>query len=700
MIYIRGMTSNLETEILWDTWGVPHIFAPNDPEVFRAMGWAQMQAHGNLLSRLYGIARGRGAEYWGERYLESDILLHRMGLPGRASEWWALQTPEMRANLEAFIAGANAHATAHPDHLDPAVRAVLPLRPTDLMAHILRVYFVYLTQLGQRPLGAPFNDLLLSHQLFPDGPSMGTGVAGSNAWAIAPGRTRHGHALLLANPHLYWGDFHTFFEVHLNAPGLELYGVMQVGWPLPRYGFNAQLGWAHTVNTLKGWDAFALEVNQDGTHYHLDDQWLPFERQELSLAVRGDEGMRTHAFTVLRSLHGPVVAHQEGKPVALRVVGVDQAQTPGIFEQYWCMARSRNLAEFQSALGMAQNPMFTVMYADAEGNILHKFGGLVPRRKGGGWLDWAPTLPGNRRDLIWEEVHSFEELPEAHNPTSGWLQNANNGPWLTTLPAALDPGQFPAYMAPQGLTPREQRSLQMLANQPQATLESVLESAGSTLSETALRLVPSLVEAASQSDHPLARSAAQVLAQWDRRYEPDSAGAALFAQWLLAMQPRDRMLSNVFAEPWDASRPLQTPQGLAQPDLAVERLVEVAAQWQAQGIPLERTWGQIARIRRGRFDFPGHGLLDPYGVFRSSGFVQDADGRFRTVFGTTYIAAIEFARPVRAQVLLAYGNSSQADSPHFGDQLELFAHKQMRNAWLTRAEIEAHLQKQEWLPAS
>ncbi|MCV5682235.1 penicillin acylase family protein, partial [Escherichia coli] len=85
-----------------------------------------------------------------------------------------------------------------------------------------------------------------------------------NAWAVAASRTERGHSLLLANPHLYWGDYHTFFEAHLNAPGLELYGVAQVGWPVLRYGFNPRLGWAHTVNTLKGWDAYALRAEGEG----------------------------------------------------------------------------------------------------------------------------------------------------------------------------------------------------------------------------------------------------------------------------------------------------------------------------------------------------------------------------------------------------------------------------------------------------
>jgi len=51
------------TEILWDSWGVPHIFASSDDAAFYAFGWAQMRSHGDLIARLYGEARGRAAEY-------------------------------------------------------------------------------------------------------------------------------------------------------------------------------------------------------------------------------------------------------------------------------------------------------------------------------------------------------------------------------------------------------------------------------------------------------------------------------------------------------------------------------------------------------------------------------------------------------------------------------------------------------------
>jgi acyl-homoserine-lactone acylase len=46
-------------------------------------------------------------------------------------------------------------------------------------------------------------------------------------------------------------------------------------------------------------------------------------------------------------------------------------------------------------------------------------------------------------------------------------------------------------------------------------------------------------------------------------------------------------------------------------------------------------------------------------------------------------------------VLLAYGNATQPGSPHVGDQIEQYARKEMRTPWLTRAEVEAHLESRE-----
>src|SRR5260221_83007 len=125
-----GRTS--ATEILWDTWGVPHIFGKDTAGLFQAFGYAQMQSHGNLVLRLYGQARGRAAEYWGKDYVDSDHWVRTMGVPRRAADWLNDQTPAMRRNLEAFAAGMNAYTREHPDQIAGDVKIVLPIEAADV----------------------------------------------------------------------------------------------------------------------------------------------------------------------------------------------------------------------------------------------------------------------------------------------------------------------------------------------------------------------------------------------------------------------------------------------------------------------------------------------------------------------------------------------------------------------------------------
>src|SRR6516165_253015 len=82
------------TEILWDRYGIPHIFAPDHPSLFYAYGYAQMEAHSELLVRLYAQARGRGAEFYGDAYLEADRWVRTNGIPATAKKWAAGQSAE------------------------------------------------------------------------------------------------------------------------------------------------------------------------------------------------------------------------------------------------------------------------------------------------------------------------------------------------------------------------------------------------------------------------------------------------------------------------------------------------------------------------------------------------------------------------------------------------------------------------------
>jgi acyl-homoserine-lactone acylase len=176
------------TEILWDRYGVPHIFAPNHPSLFYAYGYAQMEAHSELLLRLYAQARGQGAQFYGEKYLKSDRWIRVNGVPARARQWATQQSPQFVPLLAAFADGLNAWANEHPESLSPAAKAVLPLKVEDVLVHGLRViHYDWLVNRARVDLRAK---------------RAAVDVHGSSEWAIAPSRSASGHAMLMSNSHL------------------------------------------------------------------------------------------------------------------------------------------------------------------------------------------------------------------------------------------------------------------------------------------------------------------------------------------------------------------------------------------------------------------------------------------------------------------------------------------------------------------
>ena len=98
------------------------------------------------------------------------------------------------------------------------------------------------------------------------------------------------------------------------------------------------------------------------------------------------------------------------------------------------------------------------------------------------------------------------------------------------------------------------------------------------------------------------------------------------------------------------------------------------------------------RIRVGGTDLPASGGPGRLGVFDVIDFAPTANGTRTANFGDSFIAVVSFARTPRAKVLMTYGNASQAGSAHIADQAPLLATHTLRDAWLTRAEVEAHLE--------
>jgi acyl-homoserine-lactone acylase len=683
-----GLSAAPKSEILWDSYGVPHIFAADIEQMFYAHGWAQAQAQANLLLHLYGESRGRGAEYWGQPALALDRWVQLNGVPELAHKWYDAQDPKFRGYLDAFARGITEYAAAHPEAVAPENRVVLPVSGVDVVEHSLRiVHFGYMASEArvQREVNATLRGRTVAELMTPQEEEL---AGESNTWAIGPAHSASGKALLIINPHLAWGEtFYRYMEVHLTGPGYDLYGAPQIGFPVPVVGFNRKAGWSRTVNTIDTVDFFKLTVK--GSQYEFDGKLRDFETATKTLKVKQADGsFKEVKLDIRRSVHGPVVYDSNGMTVAMKVAGLDR---PKMLEQWFRMGGATNLKEFQAALKMMMVPMWNQNYADSDGHIMMICDGLVPKRKSGDFAYWGKVVPGDTSDTLWTEYLSYDELPKSVDPAIGWNQNTNEPPWMMTLPR-LERTQYPAYLSPDGETlpqMRTLRSLRMIQADPKISYEKLYADKLSTRMELADRVLPDLVKAAGDSD------AAKVLAKWDGLTEVDSRGAVLFQMWADRYMAGQGGMAAKLRVKYDAARPLETGLGLADPEGAAKALATAAEECRKTYGSLDVKWGDVFRFGSGTGDEPGNGGSGNSGVFRTVAYTRKVGDKYYAAHGETFVCTVEFAGAQRAQCAVSYGNSSQKDSPHLADQLKLMTGKELHPVWREKKDIEKHLEKRE-----
>lgn len=706
--------------ILWDRYGIPHIYGADTLTVLRGFGYAQMENQAETILLKVATARGRMAEYLGpgagNANVASDTQVRTYGIPGRAEAWLAEGGAEQRAYLAAFVAGLNEYAARNPGSIAPSLAQILPVVPADILA--VSQYTIQFTFMPEQDCVPQQVAAWQAGQPAPGGataaPSGCAVKGGSNGWALAPAKSASGNPILMGNPHLPWGNnqpipglgVYQWVEANLvigdpGRPALNAYGVTFPGAPFIGIGFSDDVGWTHTNNTIKNADLYDLRLTGDGTHYLFDGAALPLQVRRDTIKVRQPDGsLASQAITIASSIQGPIVATRgDGHALALRVAGLD---APDITTQYWGMIRARNLGEFIAANSRLQMPFFNVIFADRQGEIMYLFGGRQPVRRGGTYADYAGILDGSTSATLWWQTLPWAALPRTIDPPGGFVANSNDPPWTSTFPRTLRPGDYPAWIAPVEMTLRPQHGALFLTSQARFTADQVLAGKESTHMELATRILPDLIAAARQSGDPVAQVAADVLSRWDGTADTASVGGTLFEAWyiLYVAAPTTRpdpvfgAAYPRFRVEWTLARPLTTPQGLADPAGAVPFLVQAANQLTARYGTFALPWGATHRVDLVSHDptyqvatpvsdDPQSGTTDVFGPIRViDSFPYQAAGSPPIELGyggDSYVQLVEFtpAGP-KARAVLTEGNSSRPGSPHIADQLPVFDAKQLR----------------------
>jgi acyl-homoserine-lactone acylase len=659
-------------EIIRTGFGVPHIRAENLRAFGYGLAWVQLEDYGAMVA--VGLLRAKGdmGRVFGRDSMESDFMARPRLATAQAA--YVQLSRGTRDVYEGFAAGVNRYVTLHSGEFPPELRADFSgpdVASRDVDLPDLAVARRFVSRLSGIPVRLPAPD-----------PN-----EGSNAWALAPSRTRSGHAILLRNPHLQWDA--GYYEAHATVPGvLDFYGDFRIGGPFTVVGgFNHALGWSTTNNAYPADAIYALEVAPGvNDAVLLDGAVVPLLREAVTVEFRNGAGFSSETRESWRSPVGPVIARSGGKVYVLRSAAAGEFRGG---EQFLRMMQAGSLVEWKDAMRMQARSTSNFTYADRAGNIFYVWNATLPVYPHPVLGD-SVAVSVTRTDQIWTRYVPWDSLPQLLNPRGGYLHNENNPPHFTNLLEPLDSARMPAAVPGPDLSLRAQLALQLLTSaRKKLSLEDVVRLKHSPRMLLADRVKPDLLLAVDQAADTALAEAAEILARWDNTSAIDAAGGVLFEAWWRRYLQSGVRGATPFAEPWTRDRPIDTPQGLTDPARAVTALRAILPEVGRKYGRLDVPWGEVHRVRFPGKDLPVAGCGGDLGCFRVLQFREDPDGKLAARGGDGWILAVEFGKEPRALSVLAYGESNRVDSPWFGDQAELFARGALKPVAFLARDVDA-----------
>lgn len=704
--------------------GVPHIYADNMMSAGYALGYVQMEDHGERVAELLLKARGEWAKFneltGNERSsaIDSDAANRRDYK--RAVETWQQLEPDTRELTTGFAKGVNRYIELHPDEFEDWVKphyTAYDVHARGIVGPSSSSIRRFLSALAREReeldelIGEAGNEISLledqtvwaklaarSEEPHPD--------AGSNVWAFSPERTTSGNAILMRNPHLSWDA--GYYEAKVQVPGeFSFYGDFRIGGALGIIGgFNERLGWSTTNNGPDLDEIYSFDADPDRTdHFILDGASVPLNRETVTVEFKHGNAVGRETREFWSTPYGPVIHREGGKIYIIKSAGDGEFRTG---EQFFKMMKAQNLDEWKEAMQMRARTSSNLTYADADGNIYYVWNATMPERPHESGGD-TTAIHVTNSDEMWHDILDWEALPQLENPSGGYLRNENDTFHFTNLNEVLRPEDFPSYYPQPQLRLRSQHSLELIHNDRKLSLEDVVELKHSMRMLMADRVKQDLIEAVEMTN-PAGEVAAAInlLKEWDNTVARESRGGVLFKTWwnrYVSTADSGRVSSSpesvgysatpekLFEQPWSYDNPDSTPYGLADPvraaetfEWAVEETSERYGNW---NLP----WGDVHRAVIGDLDVAVAGCTGLLGCYRVLWFTdhRDDDQKLEVRGGDGWVFAVEFGEVQKAYTILAYGQSINEDSPHFNDQLIIFANNEMTPVAITEEEVQNQL---------
>ncbi len=703
-------------EVLRDRWGVAHIYAKNQHDLFFAQGFVASQDRLFQMELWKRSGQGRLAEILGSSALFRDINARLLQYRGDMKAEYDSYSPDTQEILEAFTQGINAYIASRGSDLPVEFKIAgfrpEPWKPEDCLNrmaafsmtgnswneldHAQAVATVGVEKASQLfdfdPAvtldPAPGSDMAgLSAQLLRNLVGSDTRIEfpnylleGSNNWTVSGALTTSGKPLLANDPHRVIAEPSLRYVVHLVAPGWDVIGAGEPGLPGVALGHNQHIAWGFTIFGLDQQDLYLEQLNpSDPTQYKTDHGWEKMRVEKESFLVRGGPNVSVD-LTFTR--HGPVLWSDGKRALALRWVGAE----PGTAGYLGSLAvdRAQSWQEFEAAMPRWKVPSENIVYADNQGNIGEHSVGLAPLRK-----NWTGLLPvSGIGDFEWSGFVPTAELPHSFNPKAGFIASANHKMIPDGYPYKVGYEWAPDF--------RIQRITALLSGARDAGRK--LDSSDMRNLQTDVVSLPArqLKELLRHAAGATPDSSAKLLLQWDAVVGRDSGAAALYELWLgettrhLIHRVAPKSLWSLLDSEWTPAtllRALSHPQAFGmnpgdRDQILLDSLKAAAAKLtQLQGADSSKwNWGKLHTVtfRHPLDRAPDSGANFDLGPIPRPGdeYTVNATGYFddslAQVSGASYREILDTSDWDQSLAVNTPGQSGEPGSKHYSDLLPLW----------------------------
>ena len=723
---LPGLTS--EVRVWSDAYAVPHIFAADADSAARTLGWLHASERLFQMETQRRAGEGRLAEMLGGDLVRVDRFIRTLGIPRLAESSLAALSAETRSRLEAYAAGVNAWLDTHqnrlppeflivgdaPEHWTPVDTLVIGKLLGLQLSHNYKIELMrarVAAKLGAEKAAWVFPDLTLNSPIttapesHPDHSALDLyeqlgrwspfAHGASNEWVVAGARTTTGKPILANDPHLDLGAPILWYLARIVTPQGSVKGVTIPGTPVVLLGQNDRIAWGFTTALTDTQDLFVETLDPaDPTKYQTPEGAKSFETRQEIIHVKDAPDV---TLTVRATRHGPVMSDIDaemrdflgpGKVMALAFTGLGDRDTT--FDAIVKLDAAKNRDEFLAAMRLFQTPTQNIAYADVDGNIGYFSPGLVPIRKSGDGLTPADGASG---EFDWTGFVPFEQQPQAFNPATGFLFNANN---------AVTPVAEEATFGRDWEEPWRARRIQQLLDRPEKhdlDVSAAMQTDHLSLAMLALKPLMATVKPSDER----ARQALALVAAWDgvteaTRAEPLIAETFLYELHKALLTERTGVDLDAEFGPLVATATLSlvkqhpescSTEALPDPDCAAtltraldRSLARIVAK---QGADMSKwSWGgeQTAIVTHKVYShIPGLGLLsdlsfpssgDFYSLDRGGGFDTPKEQPLARTQAGGYRGVFDLADPSRSRFVIATGQSGHIFSKHYRDLAPLW----------------------------